>query len=326
MVFRTFHQPFTAVFVTMLAGYAAGCAATPPPPELLDARSAYIRAEAGPASQLKPDSLHEAKVALDKAERAYAEDPGSLRTRDMAYLAVRTSQLAEVEGSDAKALQDKNRAAKELASLTQSQLSRTRQQLASASERLTGTEQQLASERTMREAAEKRAKEAIDRLASSAAGTVKQESRGTVITIPGSVLFASGKTTVLPGAQAKLNAVAEALKDQADHEILVEGHTDAQGTEASNLELSQGRAQNVRDYLVAHGVPANLIRAQGVGENRPIADNNGPEGRANNRRVEIIVSPREGAPRIEPKPSTLDNPTPIERKPSPAGGAPMNNK
>jgi outer membrane protein OmpA-like peptidoglycan-associated protein len=294
MSFRQLSKPLTASVLTLLAGYAVGCGATPPPPELLDARSAYIRAESGPASQLKPDSLHEAKVALDKAERAYADDPKDQKTRDIAYLAVRRAELAEVEGRDAKAAQDKARAEKELAGLTQTQLSNTRQQLASASDRLSGTEQQLASERAAREAAEKRAREAMDRLAASAAGSIKQESRGTVITIPGSVLFASGKSALLGGAQAKLNAVADALKDQADHEIIVEGHTDSQGSDASNIELSQARAQSVREYLVSRGVPANRIRSLGVGEARPVADNSNPEGRANNRRVEIIVSPSSG--------------------------------
>jgi outer membrane protein OmpA-like peptidoglycan-associated protein len=291
MSLRHFSTPLTATVLTMLA---VGCASAPPPPELLDARSAYIRAESGPAAQLKPDSLHEAKVALDKAERAYSDDPKEQKTRDIAYLAVRRAELAEVEGREAKAAQDKARAEKEIAGLTQSQLSNARQQLASASDRLTGTEQQLASERAAREAAEKRAREAIDRLAAAAAGSIKQETRGTVITIPGSVLFASAKTALLPGAQAKLNAVADALKEQADHEIIVEGHTDGQGSDASNLELSQGRAQSVRDYLVSRGVPANRIKAVGVGEARPVADNNNPEGRANNRRVEIIVAPVSG--------------------------------
>ncbi|HMJ53975.1 MAG TPA: OmpA family protein [Polyangiaceae bacterium] len=326
MSLRTFNKPFAATVIAMLAGYAVGCASAPPPPELLDARSAYIRAESGPASQLKPDSLHEAKVALDKAEKAYADDPGALKTRDVAYLAVRRAELAEVQARDAKAAQDRARAEKELAGLTQNQLSNARQQLASASERLTGTEQQLANERAMREAAEKRAKEAIDKLAASAAGSVKQETRGTVITLPGNVLFASAKTTVLPGAQARLNAVGEALKDQSDHEILVEGHTDAQGSDAANLELSTARAQNVRDYLVSHGVPADRIRALGLGETRPVADNNTPEGRANNRRVEIIVSPKQGASSTDRKPTTIDTPLPPERKPSPAGSAPIENK
>ena len=82
----------------------------------------------------------------------------------------------------------------------------------------------------------------------------------------------------------------------------------------------------MREYLVAQGVPANRIRAQGAGESRPVADNNSPEGRANNRRVEIIVASGQGTSTTERQPSTIDTPYPAERKPSPAGGAPTDVK
>jgi outer membrane protein OmpA-like peptidoglycan-associated protein len=309
--------------LTIFAGSAlAGCAGAPPPPELLDARSVYMRASSGPAAQYKPDSLHEAKVALEKAEIAYSDDPRSEATKHIAYLALRRGELAEIEARDYQAALDKQKAEQQLASLTQSQLSRTREQLASASDRLSGAEQQLANERAMREAAEKRAKEAMDKLAASAA--VKQETRGTVITLPGNVLFSTGKSTLLPGAQAKLDAVAEALRDQADHDIVIEGHTDAQGSDDTNLRLSQERAQSVKDYLVARGVPTNRIRVVGVGETRPIADNSTPEGRAQNRRVEIIVASAASAgSTTDRSPTTIDTPPSTERKPSPAGTAPV---
>lgn len=294
MSVRNFSKPLTATILAMLAGYGAGCAATPPPPELLDARSAYIRAESGPAAQLKPDSVHEAKVALDKAERAYSDDPGDQKTRDVAYVAARRAQRAEVEGRDAKAANDKARAERELASLNQMQLSRTRQQLASASERVTSTEQQLANERAIREASEARVNEVMEKLAATSAN-VRKDARGIIITVPGAVLFASGKSSMLPGAQSKLTAVADALKEaRSAREIVVEGHTDSTGSDATNMTLSQTRADNVRDYLIARGVPANRIRAKGVGEGSPVADNRTAEGRANNRRVEIIISPAEG--------------------------------
>jgi outer membrane protein OmpA-like peptidoglycan-associated protein len=277
----------------VLASSAIGCASTPAPPELLDARTAYMRAQSGPASQFKPDQLHEAKVALDKAEQSYADDPGDQKTRDIAYVAERRAELADVAGRDAKAAQEKATAEKDIQSLTTSQLSQTRQQLSASGAQLAGTQQQLATEKQAREAADKRAREAMDRLAASAAGSVKQEARGTVITIPGSVLFASNKATLLPAAQVKLNAVADALKDQEDRSITVEGHTDSQGTDASNQTLSQSRAQAVRDYLVSRGVKSESITAQGVASTRPVADNSSPEGRANNRRVEIVVKNNE---------------------------------
>jgi outer membrane protein OmpA-like peptidoglycan-associated protein len=285
----------------VLSVLAFGCASTPAPTELLEARSAYIRAESGIAAQYKPDQLHEAKVALDRAEKAYADSPGRQSTRDLAYVAERRAELAEVQARDSKAAQDKAKAEQDLQRATQTQLAQTRaqlsatgQSLAGAQQQLAGKEEQLKTEKAARAEAEKRARESMDKLAATAAGSVKQESRGTVITISGNVLFASGKTTLLPGAQDKLALVADALKDQEGKQIVVEGHTDTQGSDASNQELSQGRAQAVRDFLVSRGVAADRIRAQGLGSTRPVADNKSPEGRASNRRVEIIVQAVEG--------------------------------
>jgi outer membrane protein OmpA-like peptidoglycan-associated protein len=137
---------------------------------------------------------------------------------------------------------------------------------------------------------EKKYAQAVSDLKTIAA--VKQEGRGMVITLSGEVLFASGESALLPGAMVKLNEVADALtKSNPESKIVVEGHTDSQGKAAFNQELSFKRAQSVRDYLAAHGIASDRISAQGLGSTRPIATNGNPEGRANNRRVEIIVQP-----------------------------------
>ena len=122
---------------------------------------------------------------------------------------------------------------------------------------------------------------------------VKEEARGVVITLNGAVLFATGQATLLPIAEERLRQVAEALQESQDGAIVVEGHTDSTGSDAMNQELSMARAQSVRDFLTSHGVPADRIIAQGFGSSRPVADNKSPEGRANNRRVEIIVQNQE---------------------------------
>jgi outer membrane protein OmpA-like peptidoglycan-associated protein len=276
------------------------CGSGLPPKELSDARSTYERAKGGVAAQLKPDMVHEAKVALDKAEVSFSDDGSSDKTRDLAYVANRKSELAIAAAGQAAAIAEKEQAARDLMQLqaqglkkAQGELSQTRQQLAAAGEKLQMTGQQLAEEKKARAEAEKRARDAMDKLAVAAALAVKEEPRGTVITLPGSVLFQSAKWDLLATARDKLDKVAEALKNQADHKIVVEGHTDSQGTESSNMQLSQMRAQTVRDYLVSRGVPNDMISASGVGQGRPVADNRSPEGRANNRRVEIIVQPIE---------------------------------
>ncbi len=113
-----------------------------------------------------------------------------------------------------------------------------------------------------------------------------------VITLSGSVLFATDQATLLPTATQKLNDVADALiKGNPDANITIEGHTDSQGTLQHNMELSQRRAEAVKAQLVSRGVAADRIKTVGVGPDRPLADNKSPEGRANNRRVEIIVEP-----------------------------------
>jgi outer membrane protein OmpA-like peptidoglycan-associated protein len=122
--------------------------------------------------------------------------------------------------------------------------------------------------------------------------TVKQEARGMVITLSGSVLFTSAKSDLSPAAQLKLNDVATALtKEDPLSKMVVEGHTDSQGSASSNQDLSQRRAQSVRDYLVTRGIASDRITAQGFGSTRSVADNASAEGRANNRRVEIVVQP-----------------------------------
>jgi len=280
--------------------FLLGCASAPPPVELVDARSAYEHAQASRGAVLTPVPLHEAKLALDAAEQAYTNDAESIQTRDLSYVATRKSQLAESRGNSAEAAARRDQAQRDLAqiqaqSLAQSQAGLTAAQgeLSRTRDQLNMTAEQLATEKTARAAAEKRARDAMDKLGVAAALSVKDEPRGTVILLPGNVLFASGKWELLPGAREKLKAVAEALKNQEDHKIVVEGHTDSQGTETANLELGQKRAQSVRDYLVSQGVDDDHITSEGIGQSRPVADNKSPEGRANNRRVEIIVQPLE---------------------------------
>lgn len=277
---------------SLLAILIASCATAPVPQDLLDARSAYLKAQSGPATQYKPDQVHEAKVALDKAEQSYVDDPGDQKTKDLAYVAHRKAELAEANAANAQAQAVKGQADNDTKVATKGQLAQTRGQLANANVQLAGSEQKLEVEKKARADADKRAKEAMDRLAASMA--IKQEPRGMVITLSGSVLFASNKDQLLPAAQERLGQVAEALKTQDDHKIVVEGHTDSQGSATSNQGLSDRRAQAVVSYLVSRGVPADQIRAEGHGPSRPIADNTSAEGRANNRRVEIIVKPVEG--------------------------------
>ena len=266
----------------------AGCGSTLPPKELVDARASYQSASKGPAAQQSPAELHVAKQSLDQAERSFADDGDTLMTKDFSYIAIRKAQLADASARAGLALKEKEAAEREAQNVQASQLSDARSQLNSTKNTLDKTQGDLAREKAAREVAEKAAALALADLSRLAA--VKQESRGMVITLSGGVLFTSNESTLLPAAIVKLNEVADALiKGNPDANMTVEGHTDSQGQRQYNMDLGQKRADAVKAQLVARGVAADRIKSVGVGPDRPIAPNTSAEGRANNRRVEIIV-------------------------------------
>jgi outer membrane protein OmpA-like peptidoglycan-associated protein len=251
------------------------------PRSLADARAAYQRASSGPAAQLTPAQLHVAQTSLVIAEKTYDDEGDSANANDRAYVAQRKAELAEIQAAIMAANQRADLATRQLNALQEQQRLSTEQDLSS-------TRSQLAAEQARRQEAEKRAAEALAQLAKVAA--VKKEDRGTVITLSGEVIFASGKADLLPAARAKLDQVATALKQSDPNaKFVVEGHTDSRGPAALNQDLSEKRAATVRNYLVTQGVSAERITSQGLGPSNPVADNNTAEGRANNRRVEIIV-------------------------------------
>jgi outer membrane protein OmpA-like peptidoglycan-associated protein len=305
--------PLTFVGALAVALLATACA-TVTPVELTNARTAYARASAGPAAQLKPAELHKAKGALDAAETSFIAEKNSPKTIDLAYIAQRDIELVESETRRAESAQtlaaakrtyeDKQRV---LAKNTTAALVDTRKQLTEARKGQAQEAQQLGAEHAARAeadtkaaasevraaaseqkaiASDLKATEANDALAKLAA---KEEARGLVITLSGGVLFRSNESALLPAAQKKLDEVAAALISKGQT-VVVEGYTDSKGSASRNRDLSQQRADSVRSYLVSRGFPAEKIVATGMGPDRPIAENTSAEGRANNRRVEIVVA------------------------------------
>ncbi len=118
--------------------------------------------------------------------------------------------------------------------------------------------------------------------------TATSEARGQVMTLSGDA-FASGQSKLKPEARANLQRVVEFVNRFPGKEVMIEGHTDSEGSDNLNQVLSQKRAEAVRDALVQDGVDAKRLTAVGLGEGRPIADNATRDGRARNRRVEIVV-------------------------------------
>ncbi len=103
------------------------------------------------------------------------------------------------------------------------------------------------------------------------------------------IQFETAKDILKSESYPILDRVVAIMEKHPEYNMVIEGHTDSQGDDAMNLDLSKRRAKRAMDYLISKGIDAGRLRSEGYGETRPIADNNTPEGRAKNRRVEFKI-------------------------------------
>lgn len=321
MAYRT--MGFTGIAAAMLVA----CGASGPSEQLIKARSAYDQTSNGAAARYAPARVLDAKQALTAAENADDNSPEekhlayiAMRKAELADaeadLKVQKQSVGEADTEYQRLLKQQRETAKADLDRTRDALRDTVDALGTIREDLKKKDakvDELQERRTALEArkaelekaqaaleqdlsaSEKARKDAEDRAAAALASldklaNVKEEARETVITLSGSVLFETGKSALLPIARERLSKVADALKEMGtERKIVIEGHTDSRGAEQMNYKLSLDRAAAVREYLVSQGIDPQQVQAEGKGESRPIADNGTPEGRANNRRVEIHI-------------------------------------
>lgn len=265
-----------------LGTLALGCATAGPTPELVDAREAYKQASTGVANEFAPDRVHQAKMSLEQAERAHDEKPGSVREQHYAYVAHREALSAMEQGTQKSLEEQKKNYEDEYVKALERQRDEAYALLGQAAS-------SIQSARAQQEMAQRQYEDAMKSL-EQFAQIRHEKDRGTVITLNGQVLFEFNKAKLLPIAEKRLEKVAVALKDPStEGQIRIEGHTDAIGSDQYNMKLSKERAQAVREFLISKGVSPDRISAHGEGESQPIASNDTPEGRANNRRVEIVL-------------------------------------
>lgn len=132
------------------------------------------------------------------------------------------------------------------------------------------------------------------KLRQQTAGTgveVVRDGDNLLLRMPSNVTFATNEASIQPQFQPTLNEVASILTQYPKTYIDVMGHTDSDGSEAYNQTLSERRSGSVADYLSGHGVQSARLATRGYGEMQPIASNETPEGKAQNRRVEIKLVP-----------------------------------
>jgi outer membrane protein OmpA-like peptidoglycan-associated protein len=268
-----------AFVVAGAVGVLSACAARQPPPELVDARTVYTRvATTTEASKLAPQALNEARIALAAAEEPFQKGAPEYLVRDRAYVAIRAAQLAQVRASTERALEEQTKLPGKAADI------RARV---------------VAAEKKIEEAAnggpaEPAMQPPPARGPSTSALSIDDEWRGTVITVPAPSLFRAESTDFLPGAEARLQPVAEALTDEQKTKILVETRTDSVGS-AVDAGLSLRRADLVRKYLVSHDVKPERVAVAGLedsGKGETIAV---PQEEADGR-PNIIVSLKTPSP------------------------------
>jgi outer membrane protein OmpA-like peptidoglycan-associated protein len=120
---------------------------------------------------------------------------------------------------------------------------------------------------------------------------VVRQNDNIILTMPDAITFATGQSVLQPQFYSVLDNLANTLNQYPNTNIQIAGHTDNVGGDAFNMQLSQQRANSVRTYLASAGVAPQRMQAIGYGESRPVADNGSDYGRAQNRRVEVTLSP-----------------------------------
>jgi outer membrane protein OmpA-like peptidoglycan-associated protein len=267
------------VTLAVVAGIAA-CASTPRDvPELDQARSALNAVAQDPLAQSA------AAITLQKGQKALADAQGALDShrpvtivQHFAYLAQRDAETAEAQIGEAHAR----------ATIDQATAERSRI-IAEARGRAARREAEQARDqadqaRAQAQSAEQRAAQLQAEMAQLQA---HRTDRGYVLSL-GDVLFDTGKAGLKPGAEAALARLATFLASHPDERVEIDGNTDNTGSAELNQQLSQARADAVRDALLQQGVADSRIVTRGLGESMPVATNATPAGRQQNRRVDVV--------------------------------------
>lgn len=156
------------------------------------------------------------------------------------------------------------------------------------------TEKKAGEEKKAKEEAEAKAAELKDKLEKLMKSmpkevSMKETERGLALSLGSSIFFSTGKSTLFSDAFPILDKIVEIVSAYPENKIIIEGYTDSIGSRSSNLRLSTERAENVANYLIRNGIDKSRISSAGYGTDKPIASNDTKEGRAQNRRVEIVI-------------------------------------
>jgi outer membrane protein OmpA-like peptidoglycan-associated protein len=235
------------------------------------AREAKARADADAEAKRRND----AEIARAQAEEARAA-------------AEQAKAEAEKMKQEAMAAAQEAQAAKVAAEKAQAEAVAQQQVLAAEADKAKAS---AAQSENLRQQAEKEKQELRARLLQQLNSVLatRDSARGLIANMS-DVLFRSGSVDLLPAARERLAKVSGIVLAYPSLHVSIEGHTDSVGSDEYNQDLSERRAQSVRDYFVRGGIPAGTVDARGFGKAEPVASNETPEGRQQNRRVELVLS------------------------------------
>ena len=244
-----------------------GCASQQSQQVLGEAEASFQQVKEDPnVLRSAPKDVIRAGESLARAERLSSYWGSADDVVHYAYLSQRYSQIAR-QHADLVLNQER---------LARLELERERLQLALREAKLLGAQQQG-----------QWLEEQVVNLAAS------ETDRGLVMTL-GDVLFDAGRTELKASANRTILKLVQFLQINPRRNIRIEGYTDNRGVSAENLDLSRARAQAVADVLVDLGIDARRMQVKGYGEAHPLAENASAKGRAQNRRVEILISDEQG--------------------------------
>ena len=290
------------------AALSMACASAQAPASLREAESLYNTTATTEGERLVAGDLLRAREAINQAQVAVSRRQNQDYVNGLSHIALRTAQEAQAnfDRIRAAAMADtlRQRRLTALLSLSESQRQRLMQaqQLSEAeisalrernllvTQQATALGAQADSLRRANEEANRRLNEALGQLRSlvTEITNLRETSRGIVISLS-DILFDVNQSTLKPGAAQNIARISTVLRQYPDKNISVEGHTDSDGSDSYNQDLSDRRAAAVREALVAGGVSSGLITSKGFGESQPVATNATAVGKQQNRRVEIVV-------------------------------------
>lgn len=273
-------------FFILVFGMAAGLmlpggCGTTQTAALQNAQSLYSQTQANPmVAQNAPVALHQAGETLKKAEAADNEE----KQKHLAGIAEIQTRQAIAEAQD------------KVAKTEFQQFSEQREQILTQAR-----EREAAQARSQAQMSRQQAEQAQQQAAQARqeAGELrrqleglqtKQTERGVVLTLS-DIYFKVDKSNLAPGASLNLSRLADFLRKHPDQKVIIEGHTDSTGSAGYNMQLSQQRANSVKEMLVANGVNPDQITTKGYGESFPVASNTSAAGRQQNRRVDVVILP-----------------------------------